>query len=656
MAKVLFTSLPWLGKIFSAKEGHRWSYTSSKTPIISFEAFPFYLAYAAANLKKFGHEVSVIYDHKYNNMDLYPKYLKEIKKLQPDIIVSEISTPSYINDQKVAKDIKQIVPNSKICFTGQHANALPEEVLKENEGIIDHVLVGEYEFTSLEIANGKREDDSPLQPIMKNLKLHEIDSIPWPARELFDMSQFNDTFCSNFPNIHILFSRGCFFSCLTADTLITMADKTTIRIDKFIKKPKPVLSYDFATKKIVPSKIYATQVFERNNLIEIETEADQKLRLTTDHPVYTKGGWLEAGDLKKKDSILFIEPELTELIWSNIKSIKKIKLAKPIKVYDMTNNNHNFFANNILVHNCSYCNIHLSNDSIRRQRVRNIHDVVAEMKFCVEKYRPKEFWIEDDIFNGSEEKVREFCRVKIQEGVNTPFSALCHAKIQRETLEIMKMAGCTGIKFGMESADAQVLLRLKKGLTLDMVKKTLQNCKELDIRTHLTFAIGLPGDTEETIKKTLRFAQNAGTAYQVSIATPFPGTPLYEEAKKNGWLNFNSWEDFDGLNKALINYPTLSAETLYKYYLLAQDSTYKKVFTSGDYKKYIKMIYQERGITGLLNLVKRPDIIRSVWKSIIGTKRDLKLSAEAEKSIDLDTFADKPQQSKQEIKPITAQV
>lgn len=339
--------------------------------------------------------------------------------------------------------------------------------------------------------------------------------------------------------------------------------------------------------------------------------------------------------------------------WSKIKSIKRTKLDTPIKVYDMTNTHHNFFANGILVHNCNYCNIHLSNDGIRKQRVRNVHDVVAEMKFCVDKYHPKEFWIEDDIFNGSEQKVREFCTIKMKEGVDTPFSALCHAKIERETLELMKLAGCTGIKFGVESADHDVLLKLRKGLTMDMVKRTLKNCKELGIRTHLTFAIGLPGDTEETIKKTLKFAQSAGTAYQVSIATPFPGTPLYAEAKEKGWLNFNSWDDFDGLNKALINYPTLSAETLYKYYLLAQDSTYKKVFTSGDYKKYLKMIYQERGVKGLLGLIKRPDIIKSVLNSIIGTKKNLTLSEEAEKEIDLNTFVNKPQVQKQEVKPIT---
>ena len=642
--KVLNTALPWLGHEFGAREAMRWAYSSNKHPILSFCPFPFYMAYSAATLKQAGHDVHVIdalYDRKVRTDKEYEKYIKDVEHLNPELIISEISTPSYNNDKKIIRDIKQRLPNTKIALTGQHATALPEEVLKENEGIIDHVLVGEYEFTGLEVANGKREDGTTLQPIMKNLKLHDIDSIPWPARELFNMTKYNDTFCSNFPNMHILTSRGCFFSCLEENSLITLADKTKIKIKEFVKNPRSVLSFDFSTKKIVSSKVYATQIFERNNLIEIETEANQKLKLTIDHPIYTKKGWVEAGDATKDDLVLFIESELTELIWSKIKSIKKIKLNKPIKVYDMTNDHHNFFANDILVHNCSYCNIHLTNDAVRKQRVRNMNDVVEEMKFCVEKYKPKEFWIEDDIFNGNEEKVREFCAIKIQEKVNVPFSALCHMKIQRQTLEMMKMAGCTGVKFGMETADDTVLRRLRKGLTLDMARKTLANCKELGIRTHLTYAIGLPGDTEETIKKTLKFAQEQGTAYQVSIATPFPGTPLYAEAQEKGWLNFKSWDEFDGLNKALINYPELPAETLYKYYLLAQDSTYKKVFTSGDYKKYLKMIYQERGVLGILNLARRGDIIRSVINSIVGTRKYLN---------DVNIIP-----SKEEVKPIIIQ-
>lgn len=311
MTKVLNTSLPWLGHIGGGyREGMRWSYTSDKPIILSFHPFPFYMAYSAAMLKKHGHDVHVIealYDRKVTTEKEYEQYLNDVEKLNPELLIAEISTPSYKNDIKIFKDIKQRLPSIKIAVTGQHANALPEEIIKENEGIIDYVLVGEYEFTGLEVANGKREDGSPLVPIMKNLTQHDIDAIPWPAREMFDMSKYNDTFCDNYPNMHLLFSRGCFFSCVTGDTLVTLANRkrTQIRIDEFVKNPKPVLSYKDG--KYVKSNIQTTQIFEKNELIEIETEDGKFLKVTPDHLIFTQRGWIDAGDLKEDDQLVLNE-------------------------------------------------------------------------------------------------------------------------------------------------------------------------------------------------------------------------------------------------------------------------------------------------------------------------------------------------------------
>jgi radical SAM superfamily enzyme YgiQ (UPF0313 family) len=150
-----------------------------------------------------------------------------------------------------------------------------------------------------------------------------------------------------------------------------------------------------------------------------------------------------------------------------------------------------------------------------------------------------------------------------------------------------------------------------------MAIKTIQKCKELGIKTHLTYCIGLPGDTEETVKETIEFARNYGDHYQVSIAAPFPGTPLFEEAKKEGWLNFRSWNDFDGMKDAIINYPHLSSKKLYEIYSKAQSYTYLKVLKDGEWIKYIRMIYQERGIFGILKLffIRGPEMLISSIRS-----------------------------------------
>ncbi|MDP2750693.1 MAG: hypothetical protein Q8O89_07730, partial [Nanoarchaeota archaeon] len=148
----------------------------------------------------------------------------------------------------------------------------------------------------------------------------------------------------------------------------------------------------------------------------------------------------------------------------------------------------------------------------------------------------------------------------------------------------------------------------------EMAIKTIEYCKKIGIKTHLTFCIGLPGDTEETVKETMKFAQKYGDQYQVSIAAPFPNTPLWEEAIQNGWMEFDSWDRFDGMEDSIINYPHLSNETLKKIAEAGQSNTYSKIVMSGEWKKYLKMIYKERGFSGIAKLmfVRGPGMAKNV--------------------------------------------
>ena len=263
---------------------------------------------------------------------------------------------------------------------------------------------------------------------------------------------------------------------------------------------------------------------------------------------------------------------------------------------------------------CSYCNIHLMNGG-HIHRPRKAEDVIAEMKYCIATYKPKELYFDDDCINGTPKALEAWLDLKIKEGIDIPFTAMGHVAISEKLLEKMAQAGCVGLKFGVESADNDVLRRLKKGITIEQVIKTVSICKRLGIRTHLTYAIGLPGDTEETVRKTIDFAKRYGDHYQISMAAPFPGTELYEEAKREGWLNFRSWNDFDGMKDAIVNYPHLSSRRLYELYSEGQASTYRKVFDRGEWLKYLKMIYKERGAAGIAKLafVRAPGILKEAF-------------------------------------------
>jgi anaerobic magnesium-protoporphyrin IX monomethyl ester cyclase len=270
---------------------------------------------------------------------------------------------------------------------------------------------------------------------------------------------------------------------------------------------------------------------------------------------------------------------------------------------------------------CSYCNTFLLYGG-RNYRFRNPKDIVDEMEHCIRTYHPKEIYFDDDLINAQPEKLEEMCRIKIRRGIKLAWSAMAHSNISRKTLQLMKKSGCRALKFGVETINEESLRLLGKGITVKMVKQAVKNCKELGIRTHLTYAIGLPGETEESLKKTIEFAMEYGDSYQISLATPYPGTPLYNLAKQKGWLRVDSWTEFDGARRSILNYPGLGADKIYNLYLLGQKSFYRKLLESGEYKKFIRMAYEEGGIPNLLRLffVRGPGILKSVIESKLRLK------------------------------------
>lgn len=262
---------------------------------------------------------------------------------------------------------------------------------------------------------------------------------------------------------------------------------------------------------------------------------------------------------------------------------------------------------------CVFCNIHsMSAYSVRCQDPKSCWDEVED---CMKKYKIKEIYIDNDNINSNKKWLKELMEEKLRRKIKIPFTCMGHLSIPHDLLELMKKCGCQGIKFGVESANNEVLKKLKKGLTKEMAIKTIEKCKELGIKTHLTYCIGTFYDTEESIKETLEFAKKYGTHYQLSVATPFPSTKMYEHAKENGYLNFKSWDDFNGLGDPVVKYPHLDPEKLKKLAEEGQASTYKKVLSSpSETWKYLRMIHAERGWKGIFKLAKRTDIVRKAIK------------------------------------------
>ena len=121
----------------------------------------------------------------------------------------------------------------------------------------------------------------------------------------------------------------------------------------------------------------------------------------------------------------------------------------------------------------------------------------------------------------------------------------------------MKKAGCFALGFGVESGSTETLQRIKKGITREQAKAAVRLCRRLGIQTYLFFIIGFPWERESHIMSTLDFAEELnGDLFNFSLAVPFPGTPLFTEAKELGLLGEEgSYADF--------NYSSAAMDTLY---------------------------------------------------------------------------------------------
>ena len=108
----------------------------------------------------------------------------------------------------------------------------------------------------------------------------------------------------------------------------------------------------------------------------------------------------------------------------------------------------------------------------------------------------------------------------------------------RDVLKVMKENGCRVLLVGYESGNQQILHNIKKGILVSKAREFTSDAHELGLTIHGTFILGLPGETLETIEETIRYAMELNPhTIQVSLAAPYPGTFLYNQAMENGWFS-----------------------------------------------------------------------------------------------------------------------
>ena len=207
---------------------------------------------------------------------------------------------------------------------------------------------------------------------------------------------------------------------------------------------------------------------------------------------------------------------------------------------------------------CSFCTGPLYYG--RKLRKRPVANVVEEIRHNMKRYRVNNFFIWADTFTADRGYVKEFSRQIIENRLSIRWT--CNSRvdtIDRETLILMKKAGLWMISFGLESGNDEILKETGKGISVRDSRKAIRLAHSLGLKTSGHFVLGLPGETEKSMKDTLSLALELplDTA-QFYAASPFPGTRLYEQASTSGWLQ--SGDCSFSQDQAILNLPGLTPE------------------------------------------------------------------------------------------------
>lgn len=216
---------------------------------------------------------------------------------------------------------------------------------------------------------------------------------------------------------------------------------------------------------------------------------------------------------------------------------------------------------------CSYC---LWPQTIggRVYRTRSAAKVYEDVRQALDAMpQIKEVFFDDDTFTDDRPRAEEIARLigPLLKERGVTWSVNAKPSVPYETLKVLKENNLRLLLVGYESGNQQILNNIRKGTRLDIIRRFAADCRKLGITVHGTFIVGLPGETKETIQESIRFAKEVNPhTMQVSLAAPYPGTELYEQAHANGWFVEDALVEKDGTQIAALSYPDLSSEEIFE--------------------------------------------------------------------------------------------
>jgi len=199
-------------------------------------------------------------------------------------------------------------------------------------------------------------------------------------------------------------------------------------------------------------------------------------------------------------------------------------------------------------------------------RSRSAGRVVDEIEHLVDRFGVREVMDDTGSFPIGD-WLKEFCHEVIRRGLNRKLAIDCNMRfgaLDEEAYRLMKAAGFRLVLFGLESGHQETLDRIDKNLSVEAIEPSCRAARQAGLFPHITLMFGYPWETREMAQKTLDLGRRLlvkGFAYtvQATLVVPYPGSRLFEECRKNGWLRTENWEDYD-MKKPVMTTPLSDAE------------------------------------------------------------------------------------------------
>jgi anaerobic magnesium-protoporphyrin IX monomethyl ester cyclase len=211
----------------------------------------------------------------------------------------------------------------------------------------------------------------------------------------------------------------------------------------------------------------------------------------------------------------------------------------------------------------------------RKYRMRSPKKVVDELEFLYKKYGEKQYTFYDDAFTVNQARTEEICDEILRRGLKIKWD--CETRVDmvsKDLLLKMKKAGCIAVWYGVEAGSEKVRDAMGKGISTQQTLNAFKWTKEAGLIAVASIILGFPGETKETAWESVKLLQKINPdEIGIYIATPYPGTPMYDYVKKMGWLKVHDFDKYDTATP-IFESPTMSMEELREIHDKAHQSFY----------------------------------------------------------------------------------